>query len=332
LPTGLGGNPSANRPAADVAWKKSAPTPSTAMSADQWNILDKGQVRIQKTNFQEPLPQIVDIAPIPEVMLKEQPQMVAAPHLGHKHAGKYTAQSAMPIPSAPNEYARVSLPTYTLRPPDVLLIESQKGLLTQPVRGQHLVRVDGTVGIGIYGPALVAGMTIQEAREAIARVIHSRLDDKTIEFKDVLNGLSVDVLAYNSSVYYIITDGAGLGEQVYRFPVTGSETVLDAISNINGLPLVASPRRIWVARRNTAPGPESVLPVDWKGITQLGAMNTNWQIMPGDRVYVQADPMRRFNNNLSKMLEPIERVFGATLLGSQMTNSIRNGTVGFGGR
>jgi polysaccharide export outer membrane protein len=86
-----------------------------------------------------------------------------------------------------------------------------------------------------------------------------------------------------------------------------------------------------VARRNTAPGPDNVYPVDWKGITQYGAMNTNWQIMPGDRVYVQADPMRRFNNNLSKMLEPIERIMGATLLGSQTSNSIRNGTVGFGG-
>ena len=44
----------------------------------------------------------------------------------------------------------------------------------------------------------------------------------------------------NSKVYYIITDGAGSGEQVFRFPVTGSETVLDAISQIGGLPPVSS--------------------------------------------------------------------------------------------
>jgi polysaccharide export outer membrane protein len=144
---------------------------------------------------------------------------------------------------------------------------------------------------------------------------------------DVFKGLSVDVLAYNSSVYYIITDGAGLGEQVYRFPVTGNETVLDAIAHINGLPVVASPKRTWVARRNTGhPGPDSMLPVDWKGITQAGNMNTNWQVMPGDRIYVQADPVRRFNNNLGKMLEPVERLLGATLLGGQTVNTIRNGT------
>lgn len=310
----------------DIAWKKT-PAPSTAMTHDQWNVIDKRGDAIQKTTFQDP-PANAEIAPIPEVMLRE-PGYGGVKHpILHKHSGKYTGASIpLPLPNAPNEWSRVTLPTYTIRPPDVLLIESQKGLLTQPVRGQHLVRVDGTVGIGIYGPALVSGKTIDEARLEIARVIHSRLDPNTVKLDDVLNGLSVDVLAYNSSVYYIITDGAGLGEQVYRFPVTGNETVLDALSNINGLPVVASKNRIWVARRNTGPGPESVLPVDWKGITQFGAMNTNWQIMPGDRVYVQADPMRRFNNNLSKMLEPMERILGAMLLGSQTSNSIRSGSV-----
>jgi hypothetical protein len=36
--------------------------------------------------------------------------------------------------------------------------------------------------------------------------------------------------------------------------------------------------------------------------------------------------MRRFNTNLGKMLEPIERLFGATLLGGQTVNTIKNGT------
>ncbi len=231
----------------------------------------------------------------------------------------------MPLPNAPTEMNTVLLPTYTIRPPDVLLIESQKGLITQPIRGQHLVRPDGTVSLGIYGPAVVAGRTVQQAREEIARVIHGRLDKEKVKFEDVLDGLSVDILAYNSSVYYIITDGAGLGEAVYRFPVTGNETVLDAISHINGLPVMSSPKRIWVARRNVGPVvQERILPVDWLAITRGGSMATNWQIMPGDRVFVSADPVRRFNNTLSKFLEPVERVLGVTLLGGNAVNSIRN--------
>jgi polysaccharide export outer membrane protein len=208
-----------------------------------------------------------------------------------------------------------------------LLIDSLKGLVTQPVGGPHTVRSDGTVGIGIYGPAFVAGKTVEEARKEIALVIHGRLDKKAVTLKDVEDNLNVNVLAYNSSFYYVIVDGAGLGEQVFRHPVTGNETVLDAISLVGGLQFYSSPRRIWVARRNAGDhGQESILPVDWRAITRGGQMVTNWQMMPGDRLYVQADPMRRFNNNLSKFLEPIEKVLGATLLGGQTVNTIKNGT------
>ncbi len=59
-------------------------------------------------------------------------------------------------------------------------------------------------------------------------------------------------------------------------------------------------------------------------------MNTNWQVMPGDRIYVKADPVRRFNNNLQKFLDPVKEVLGVTLLGSQTVNSIKTGVVGGG--
>ena len=52
--------------------------------------------------------------------------------------------------------------------------------------------------------------------------------------------MSVDVLAYNSKVYYVIMDGGGYGQQIVRLPCTGNETVLDAIAQVNGLPQVAS--------------------------------------------------------------------------------------------
>ena len=97
----------------------------------------------------------------------------------------------------------------------------------------------------------------------------------------------------------MITDGAGFGEQVFRFPITGNETVLDAISQINGLPAVASKRRMWVAR----PSPcehccDQVLPVDWRAITEGGSTATNYQLFPGDRVIVMANRLIEFDNQL----------------------------------
>jgi polysaccharide biosynthesis/export protein len=325
------------------AWKKSNAPPSAAAAPERWNGSAKFPVSLVATSFQEPGAQAQE-QPIPELFIKNSDdpiprlQLPAQP-VSFRHGAKAHGNPAVTLapPNAPNEANPTLLPEYMIRPPDVLLIESQKGLLTQPVRGQHLVRPDGSVSLGIYPPATVAGRTVLQAREEIAKSIYSRMSkepQKTEKgdvinpptFQDVLNGLSVDVLAYNSSVYYIITDGAGLGEQVYRFPATGNETVLDAIAHINGLPVVASTKRIWVARRNVGmPAPDNILPVDWRGITQGGAMNTNWQVMPGDRIYVQADPMRRFNITLAKMLEPIERIMGVTLLSGQTVNTIRNG-------
>jgi polysaccharide export outer membrane protein len=225
---------------------------------------------------------------------------------------------------APHECAAVSLPPYIIGPPDILLVESIRSLRDQPIRGQHLVRPDGTIGLGIYGSVYVAGLTLEQAQAVIAHEISKRVQD--FDVRD----LSVDVLAYNSKVYYVITDGGGFGEQVYRLPITGHETVLDAIAQINGLPPVASKKHIWVARPCAAAScGQMILPVDWKGITCDGLPETNYQLFPGDRVYVRADKMISIDSHIAKVLSPVERLLGVTLLGSTTYNSIAGRGFGF---
>lgn len=198
----------------------------------------------------------------------------------------------------------------------------QLGTRLQQIRGEHLVRPDGRISLGTYGSVRVADLTIDEARAAIEAYLSRYLVNPQI---------SLDVGGYNTSVYYVITDGAGNGELVYRFPIQGHETVLDAISQIYGLPAVASKRRIWVAR----PAPSScdgqdALPVDWVAITKRGATATNYQLMPGDRVYVASQPLIQVDNALAKLISPVERIFGITLLGSSTVQSVK-GQNQFGG-
>jgi polysaccharide export outer membrane protein len=206
-------------------------------------------------------------------------------------------------------------------PPQVLVSLAQSRALQQ-IRGEHLVRPDGTVGLGTYGDVYVAGLTLQDTRSAIEAQLSKYLLKPEV---------SVDVFAYNSKVYYIITDGAGNGEGVYRFPITGNETVLDAMSQINGLPLVASKHRIWIAR----PAPagtdcDQVLPVDWDAIARGGRTATNYQVLPGDRIYVQAQPLITFDVYLARALAPIERTFGITILGAGVVSSLRTTNNGNG--
>jgi polysaccharide export outer membrane protein len=190
----------------------------------------------------------------------------------------------------------------------------------QVVSGQHLVRPDGTVGLGIYGDVYVAGQALPEVRQSVEMHLSRYLNDPVV---------SVDVMAYNSKVYYIIADGGGYGQQIVRLPCTGNETVLDAISQINGLPQVSS-KRVWVAR----PSPETggrpqILCVNWRSITADGVATTNYQLLPGDRIYVQADDLIATDNFLAKVFGPINRVLGSTLLGISVAEglqSLKNGT------
>jgi polysaccharide export outer membrane protein len=254
------------------------------------------------------------------------------------------AATLAPAANVPTELNMITLPPYAIGSPDILLIDvvtepqaalgPAVALSPQEIKGPHLVRPDGTVNLGLYGAVSVAGLTTDQAREAVRRHVYEQLRilNETTGGKTTPPPadpaklfVAVDVAAYNSKLYFVITDGAGFGEQIFSFPVQGHETVLSALANINGLPAVGSKRHVWVARRTPhCNQPEQILPVDYVGITQHGITATNYQILPGDRVYVRADKAFRIDGFLQKVLTPIERVLGVTLLGSSTYNSVTN--------
>jgi len=247
------------------------------------------------------------------------------------------------VPGAPREFEKKSLPEYVVEPPDILRIQATDAItgadrLLQPLRGEFLVRPDGTVNMGIYGQVYVAGYTLNMVKDVVADTLFERLPERlkkkytddtgkvreAITKEGVKSELDVDVIGYNSKFYYIITDGGGYGQAVYRIPSTGNETVLDALGQINGLPVVASKKHIWVARATLHDVDHPmIMPVDWKGISELGSARTNYQIFPGDRIFVQSDALIRADSFLAKLLSPYERIVGATLLTSTTLNSFK---------
>jgi polysaccharide export outer membrane protein len=187
--------------------------------------------------------------------------------------------------------------------------------LLQQIRGEHLVRPDGTISLGTYGSVYVTGLSTDAAKAAIEAQLKKYLDRPEV---------SVDILAFNSKVFYIIADGGGFGAQIVRAPITGNETVLDAISQINGLPQQSSRKKIWIARP-APPGAttgDQILPIDYKAIAMAGRTDTNYQLLPGDRLYIMADGLVAANNWLGKVLAPIERIMGDVSLGAGAVNSV----------
>ncbi|HYH68649.1 MAG TPA: polysaccharide biosynthesis/export family protein, partial [Urbifossiella sp.] len=178
-----------------------------------------------------------------------------------------------PAGAVPRELDPITLPPYVIEAPDILSIQvviraevdvkdalpdkegkkaktyETKPLPVQDISGQFLVGQDGMVRLASWGSVMVAGLTLDQAVEAVRRHLVQTETLSRLGTRPESLVVVVDVIAYNSKRYYVITDGGGYGEQVYPFPVQGSEKVLDAIANINGLPAVASKRNIWVARR-----------------------------------------------------------------------------------
>ena len=178
----------------------------------------------------------------------------------------------------------------------------------RPIQGEYLVRPDGRIKLGFYGELFVAGKTLTQIQYELAEFLQASgaIGEPRV---------SVDVAAYNSAVYYVVADGAGFGDQVVRQPLTGNETVLDAVAAIGGLPASADSGNIWISR--PIPGDAqatAVLPVDWTGISKYAQMETNYQLQAGDRLYLKADALTRTDNFLARTFAPVERTLGLLTL------------------
>ena len=93
-----------------------------------------------------------------------------------------------------------------------------------------------------------------------------------------------------------------------------------------------SSKRIWIARPGQgSDGCDQIYPVDWPSITQCGAVATNYQVLPGDRIYVAEDRLVAFDNHLAKLISPFERMMGFTLLGTQTATRLSGKVLSGGG-
>jgi hypothetical protein len=60
--------------------------------------------------------------------------------------------------------------------------------------------------------------------------------------------------------------------------------------------------------------------VDWNAIVMRGRTETNFQLLPGDRVYVEAQSVVAVNNIMTKLFAPINNLAGTVLLGRSVVS------------
>src|SRR5262249_8288774 len=164
---------------------------------------------------------------------------------------------------------------YVVEPPDMLLVEVLEALPGRPISGERLVRPDGKISLGFYGDVYVAGLTVAEVKEKIVLHLRKFINDETLGLDDTdgfgkvvdhnspknSDRVFVDVSAWNSKVYS--TQGAVIVPG--RLPVTGRETILDAIHFAGGLAPQADHSKV-VLYRQSAEGLPLAMPVDLDSI------------------------------------------------------------------
>jgi polysaccharide export outer membrane protein len=191
----------------------------------------------------------------------------------------------------------------------------------QQIAGNHLIGPDGYITLGSYGRVYVNGLTVDECRDAIEFHLSKHLEHPQV---------AVDIFSYNSKGYYVIFDSAAHGIEVKKYPYTGNELVMDAISNTEGLRPYSS-RRMWLARPVANSNKPVLLPVDWTDIAIYGKTDTNYQLLPGDRVIVLEDRFLALDGTLSRIFAPFERIMGFTLLGTSTATRLYGNVLTGGG-
>lgn len=179
----------------------------------------------------------------------------------------------------PSEAQQVLLSPHAISPTDILTIElvGKPSAVHREISGEHLVRPDGTVNLGRFGRVTVGGKTIEEARQAIEQHLSKHMKSPQV---------AVDV-SRNSKKYYVIVEEGGR-QALHMLPISGGETVLDAVSAVSaaGGLIDTSSKTVWISRPQGELGVPEVLPVDWERITRRGSAPSNYQVFPNDRVFV----------------------------------------------
>jgi protein involved in polysaccharide export with SLBB domain len=190
----------------------------------------------------------------------------------------------------PKELDKSSLPAYVVEPGDTLAVEPAD--LDSPIRlpGSQVVLPDGTIDLGKYGRPVVAWKTVAEIEAMVRKSIDAQSKEK------VGNTIQVRLIGRESKVFYVL----GEANAPRAYPLAGRETVLDGILTAGGLTRQADTKRIILSRPSTPESCRTVLPVCYDQIVQLGDTSTNYQLMPGDRIYIPSKPLFDPSNGICK--------------------------------
>lgn len=186
-------------------------------------------------------------------------------------------------PAQHREMALTANPPYVIEPPDTLVIQIRPDQVG-PLPLESIVGHDGQIDLGFAGRVYVAGLTLEMAESVVSQHVTEYVKKQGLKMTDPIEA-HIRVDESKSKYYYVL----GKGVTQSRIPITGRETVLDAVmaAQIKSNALL---EKIYVVRPHPEGLPDQVLAVNWLAIRDRGETTTNYQLFPGDRLVIPGGP------------------------------------------
>lgn len=196
-----------------------------------------------------------------------------------------------------SELAKSTLRPHVVEAGDALTIEPNDFNSPIQMPSDHTVQQDGTIGLGRYGRIEVAGKTVQAIQTEVQSLVEqlemqrmnsqasfaSHVNGQPLEQAEIPDlGITVRLISNGRDSVYVMGEVNAPGS----YPLVGSETALDALIAAGGLSEKANEHKIILTRPQSTDQPRVILPICYQQILQLGETSTNYQLQPGDRIYV----------------------------------------------
>ncbi len=181
---------------------------------------------------------------------------------------------------------------YRLAPPDVLEITVRPD---PAVEREVTVRPDGRISFELIGDVLVEGKTVEEVRGEITLLLSRYIVSPTV---------TVALVSSNSRRYYVFGEVNRPG----AYPLVGRVTAVEALAQAAGETRFASLNSARLVRAGAEQS--QVLPLRFGDITRNADASTNFELRPGDVVYVPPSTSAQIGYAISLIFFPLQQIIG----------------------
>jgi polysaccharide export outer membrane protein len=196
--------------------------------------------------------------------------------------------SAPPMPSQSPE----RLLEYRVAPPDVLRITVRPD---PAIERELTIRPDGRISLDLIGDVVVEGKSVDEIRgEILARI------------KEYIVSPEVSVVLATSASrrYYVFGEVLRPG----AYPLIGRVTAIDALASAAGETRFSALNSSRLVR--VSPEASQIFPVRLRDIRESGDASTNYELRPGDVIFVPPSTPARIGYAISMVFLPLQAILG----------------------